>query len=307
LRPLDDWDETDLAELVTDQVQEGLQLDYKASGALAKTSACMSEISKDVSAFANSAGGRIIYGITEVNNLPAAVDKGSDPAIIINSRIQPRIGGVRIKPIPLASGGLAFVIDIPQATTFAPHQADNHRYYRRFNFHSVPMEDYEIKDAMRRSNVGAPYIRLSWASAPAGEDNAAQAHLKAYAGNRGSEPIMYALVRLAFDERLIPEGAAFPNWEVRRDLDIQINAEQANKIAVITRNVMPANHMPFFKETEWLMFEATVPVPPVGTYFFSYEFTAPGVDTRSGGLFRIDGYEVTPQAEGLEALFGPRS
>jgi len=33
----------------------------------------------------------------------------------------------------------------------APHQAYDHRYYKRYNFQSIPMEDYEVRDLMRRS------------------------------------------------------------------------------------------------------------------------------------------------------------
>jgi predicted HTH transcriptional regulator len=42
-------------------------LDYKSSGALAKDSKSRDELCKDVSAFANSAGGQIVYGIDEKN------------------------------------------------------------------------------------------------------------------------------------------------------------------------------------------------------------------------------------------------
>jgi hypothetical protein len=38
-----------------------------------------------------------------------------------------------------------------QATSRAPRQAKDHKYYKRSNFESKPMEDYEVRDAMRRS------------------------------------------------------------------------------------------------------------------------------------------------------------
>lgn len=112
MKPLHEWDETDLEKLITDQVQESLKLDYKQSRALVKTSSCQAEIAKDISAFANSAGGRLIYGIVEENNMPIGIDGGADPASItrewientIISKIQPRITGIFIKPIPLSAG-----------------------------------------------------------------------------------------------------------------------------------------------------------------------------------------------------------
>jgi hypothetical protein len=59
-----------------------------------------------------------------------------------------------IKQIALPSRGadkVAYAIEVPQATERAPHQSHRHIYYKRFNFESVPMEDYEVRDLMRRS------------------------------------------------------------------------------------------------------------------------------------------------------------
>lgn len=80
-------------------VQESLELDYKQSAALERTDVRKNELSKDVSAFANSAGGTILYGMKENGRIPIALDSGCDPNEIskewieqvINSRIQRRI------------------------------------------------------------------------------------------------------------------------------------------------------------------------------------------------------------------------
>jgi hypothetical protein len=68
---------------------------------------------------------------------------------IINT-IQPRIDGVRIHTIEdkTRKGYGFYVIEIPQSTT--AHQARDFRYYKRFNFSVLPMEDYEIRDIMNR-------------------------------------------------------------------------------------------------------------------------------------------------------------
>jgi len=57
------WTETDLLQLIESGSQESLVLEYKASAALGKSDDQKNEISKDVSALANSAGGTIVYGI----------------------------------------------------------------------------------------------------------------------------------------------------------------------------------------------------------------------------------------------------
>lgn len=150
-----DWEEADALALIRDEVQESLTLDYKQSDALGKSDGKKSELSKDVSAFANSSGGTILYGMAESRNYPTQVDDGLDPSDIskewieqvVNSSVHPKIEGLRINQIPLRSRGtgrVVYAICIPAATSRAPHQAKDKRYYKRYNFGSVPMEDYEV-------------------------------------------------------------------------------------------------------------------------------------------------------------------
>ena len=49
-----------------------------------------------------------------------------------------------------------YVVNIPKSDT--AHQAKDKRYYKRYNFESVMMEDYEIKDIINR--VKNPKINL---------------------------------------------------------------------------------------------------------------------------------------------------
>jgi predicted HTH transcriptional regulator len=156
------WDEAYLLELIKVSEQESLTLDFKASAALAKNDKTRQDLSKDVSAFANSAGGYLLYGMLEDKHVPTSIDIGLDRNVItkewlesvIKSVIQPVIDELVIKQIDLPSKGagqVAYVVQIPQATSRAPHQAQDYRYYKRFNFESTPMEDYEVRDLMRRS------------------------------------------------------------------------------------------------------------------------------------------------------------
>lgn len=154
--------EKDLADLIANQVEEDLHLEYKGADSLLKIDIKKKEISKDVSSFANSDGGQIIYGIREFNepdknHLPERVDPISRTEIskewleqVINSNIQPKIMGLLITPIQLSSSidHVAYIVTIPQAKT--AHQASDKRYYKRYNFMSVAMEDYEVKDVINR-------------------------------------------------------------------------------------------------------------------------------------------------------------
>lgn len=73
---------------------------------------------------------------------------------VIKSRISPIIEDFTVKQISLPSKGpdqVAYVVEIVQANSRAPHQAYDHKYYKRYNYQSTPMEDYEVRDLMRRS------------------------------------------------------------------------------------------------------------------------------------------------------------
>lgn len=163
------WTESRLQNFITSEIEESLTLEYKAAEALDRTELKKKEITKDVSAMANSAGGILIYGIAEYadaerRHLPekiTPVDRRKFPREWVEQIIQairPRIDGIVIHSVNLSSGetDVAFVIEVPQSNT--AHQASDHRYYKRFNFQAVPMEDYEIRDVMFREQT--PNIAL---------------------------------------------------------------------------------------------------------------------------------------------------
>ncbi len=155
-----EWEKADIEQMIAAQKQEDINLDYKSSDSLDKTDGKKKEITKDISAFANSDGGVVIYGVTENpthRDLPEKIDAGSDPGNIskewleevINSGVKPKMEGLRIKSITIGSNRVIYVVYVPKSTT--AHQASDKRYYRRYNFQSVMMEHYEILDVLNRS------------------------------------------------------------------------------------------------------------------------------------------------------------
>lgn len=157
-----EWDEADLLTLVREGVEEGPELEYKRCAALQRNDEKRKfDISKDVSALANSGGGTIVYGMIEEGNVPKGLDQGFDPIEIskewleqvILGTIRPRLNDITINPVNLrthASGRVAYVVHVPQSHT--AHQASDKKYYKRFNFQATPMEDYEIRDIMNRKS-----------------------------------------------------------------------------------------------------------------------------------------------------------
>lgn len=162
-----EWDENDLLMLINTGVKESIELDYKRCDSLGKSDGKKAEISKDISALANSAGGTIIYGMVEDGHVPTKIDEGYDLSVIskewleqiINSNIHRRIDGIRINQIELTTGKVVYAVYVPQSS-HAPHQAVDKRFYKRFNFESKPMEEYEIRDVSRRSD--SPDLNLTF-------------------------------------------------------------------------------------------------------------------------------------------------
>jgi hypothetical protein len=170
---MDVWDEERLQSYIDNFVEESLTLDYKAAEALERTDKKRDQITKDVSAMANSDGGIIIYGLKEYREpekkyLPEKIDpidrsqfsRESLEQIINN--IRPHIPGLIIYPVAVLPGpnDVAYVVDIPRSYT--AHQAKDHRYYKRHNFLAEPMEDYEVRDTMNRATVPNASVKFSY-------------------------------------------------------------------------------------------------------------------------------------------------
>lgn len=148
-----------LNSLIENKVEENLNLDYKAAGSLDKQNNKTTEISKDISALANSDGGILIYGIKEDNvnkHLPEKIDPINRKDFtkewleqIIQDKIRPRINDFKIHPIDINNEQVVYVVEVEKSNT--AHQAFDKKYYKRFNFQSTAMYDYEIRDILNRS------------------------------------------------------------------------------------------------------------------------------------------------------------
>lgn len=157
----------DVQLLITNKVMENTNLDYKDSRALEGK---IAEISKDVSSFANSDGGLIIYGVEEKSHLPVKIDEGVDHhrfnrewlEQVIQSNISPTLDNLEIIQIPLNNSRSIYVISIPRSVRVPHQERQQRRYYKRYNFNSSPMEDYEINDLRNRKVVFPPLINIDY-------------------------------------------------------------------------------------------------------------------------------------------------
>ncbi|HEY5746635.1 MAG TPA: ATP-binding protein [Chryseolinea sp.] len=153
-----EFDQSDIENLIKTNAEESINFELKSSDSLDRADGKKNEISKDVASFANSAGGIIIYGVLEKDHKAdqlVFVD-GNDYSKewleqVINSKIQKRIPDLKIFPVRFG-GDVAktvYVVKIP-ASVHAPHMSADKRFYKRFNFQSVPMEEYEVRDLFDR-------------------------------------------------------------------------------------------------------------------------------------------------------------
>lgn len=288
------WDEKTLNRLIADAVTEGLMLDYKAVEALLpKTDRIKKEISKDVSSFANSAGGTIVYGIIEKGHLPVSID-GIDPQTVtrewldqvISSRIQQRIDGVLINQVQLSDGNVVYVVIIPQSER-APHMASDNRYYKRFNFRSVPMEEYEVRDVSNRAN--GPLIRIKMSvdtellSFKEGDDLSQPFSISAKIVNDSAMPAKYAVFNFITDSRLQGIPGGFTNKQ-----EIYAALDNSPTLHYLWQRNWGMGKLPIWNGCQFDLFESgyNLRAPKgEGRYIIGWSAKSPNMKNASGIFF----------------------
>lgn len=288
-----DWDETDLQRLINDGVGESLTLDYKATAALTPmTESIKKEIGKDVSAFANSAGGTIVYGLVEANHLPKAVE-GIDPAVVtrewldqvITSRIQRRIEGIRINQVLLTGGKVVYVVVVPQSDR-APHMASDNRYYKRFEYQSVPMEEYEVRDISNRAVGPRLSVQISLATNQFDfiDNEPLSNPIQLYASLLNSNPVPaeHAVLQWLIDQRLDGPPPGFIN-----PVDVQLAVGGLAPIAcqLWQLNWGVPGKMPIWESMSFALFDSAYQVRvPRGAnqYLLGWSAKAPRMAHASG-------------------------
>lgn len=157
----------DVERLVAESVPEGLRLEYK-SGYPVNKDRFKNDIAQDISAFANSAGGTLVIGVTEQSSRPFGID-GVDTHFsreslgqVLAYKISPSIPGLHVAC--LSSQTKTVLVVYTPASRDAPHQGPNHTYYRRYEHHNQPMAHHEIEDLRRRQISISPLVIVSTAT-----------------------------------------------------------------------------------------------------------------------------------------------
>jgi hypothetical protein len=277
-----EWNFESLQRLIDDEVNETSNLEFKASDSLLtrreqrangahpndpSLKDNFAEASKDVSAMANANGGHIIYGIRENDaNRADAFDSGYSPSAkkiawleeVFAKHIIPPINNIKIYPIRLLNGtNEVYVVEVPAATSNAPHQSSDKHYYQRVNARNVQLADCQIRDLMRRDTSADLFITASnlngnWDYNATGQEPKLRFTLQIAVGNNANTPAMYAVFFLFIDSRLTIENIT--EWH-KTD-----NVNQKDHVIFhrYQRNWSIPASMPLFKDCPLSLMESSV-------------------------------------------------
>jgi hypothetical protein len=148
--------EKDLYDLIVTGIPEGMAIEYKRDP-YGRADADIKEFLKDVTALANAIGGHIVIGMEETNGIPtslvaiSSVDRDAEIQrleSLIRDGIEPRILGVHIRGIDIASGGYALVLRVPRSWN-PPHRVTargTNRFYIRNSAgaHEASVEELRV-------------------------------------------------------------------------------------------------------------------------------------------------------------------
>lgn len=140
-RPIESITEKDLQALIDDKVPEGRSIDYKRDLNL-QTDDQKKKFLEHVTAFANTAGGHLIYGIEANGAIPTelvgmALDHKAQDSLTLSivsqlrTSVRPSLASVEPRFVALANGRVVLVLRIRQSWA-SPHMvADSSKFYGR--------------------------------------------------------------------------------------------------------------------------------------------------------------------------------
>jgi hypothetical protein len=163
---LTDARELHLTALIDAGASENMYLDFKRD-LPGRDSRGTQDLASDVSAFANSSGGDLIYGINEdgqgraadivpqVGNMDEEARRVQD---VLMNGIEPRVPGLQVVPL-IVAGGFVLAIRVPQSWA-GPHRVrQNNAFYLRENGRKRTLDVPEIRGLFLRSDHQAQRVR----------------------------------------------------------------------------------------------------------------------------------------------------
>lgn len=161
-----------MRDFIKKKKEESSILEYTSADALKN----LKELSKEVSAFANSEGGLLIIGISEEEKggkiYPKEITWSSGSVSrealdqSFNDNIDPPVKGLKILPVRKNKTSLEviFLVDVPKSKDI-PHAVRPSNFYKRLNFVKQPMNRDEIVGLMKeRTSYERCALYRNWLS-----------------------------------------------------------------------------------------------------------------------------------------------
>jgi Putative DNA-binding domain len=167
-RPISSINESDLLELISNQVPEGKTIDYKRELPGPRESD-RDEFLADLTSFANTSGGHIVYGVEDDGGIPTVVcgigqmvpeDVKLRLEGMREAGIRPRVPGVEFHTVQLTSGGQALVVRIPKSWA-APHQT-RFRFWGRNSNGKYRLDVDELRSIFNVKETITERVRAFW-------------------------------------------------------------------------------------------------------------------------------------------------
>lgn len=168
-KTIHDLQETDIEDLINSQETEGKNVEYKAALSLS-TEDGKKEFLADISSFANTSGGFILFGVEEEKGIPTKaigieVENFDAEKLridnIIRDGISPRVPGVAMQPVLLKNGRFVFAIFIPKSLA-SPHMVTykgSSRFFARNSAGKYILDVQELRQAFLLSETVSEKIR----------------------------------------------------------------------------------------------------------------------------------------------------
>jgi hypothetical protein len=168
-KPATSITKADLVTLIESREPEGKEIDYKRA-LPGKSDSDRREFLYDLSSFANTLGGYLVFGIEETDGLPTAIRGlgGVNPDAEIRrleemarDGIRPPVLGLQSVAVPLGSAGIAIVMHIPKSWN-PPHQViyqKAFRFYARDSNGKYQLDVEELRNVFVRSQDIAERMR----------------------------------------------------------------------------------------------------------------------------------------------------
>jgi hypothetical protein len=169
-KPLAEAVQQDIVDLKDNQVPESRTLDYKRE-LYPPTDEGKRDFLKDVTAFANTVGGYLLFGVEEKEGVPVAVD-GVDVGDfdrlrllwenLLRTAVDPPVRGVEFHPpVKLGGGKHVLIVEVPRSIA-RPHAVTigkHFRFYGRNSTEAYPLEVSDLRQAFLGSETLAEKMR----------------------------------------------------------------------------------------------------------------------------------------------------